>query len=157
MLTELPAMNASPSTMPTTGRADTAGAPLLVADDGRKYFDGRDALVVLEKSGKVIRWPLPAPAIGGRDATLLSDFDGLLFLFNQPGRVLRIKRTPGGPEPFELEATFTRDIPNTDHPTRIWLDPLGRIDMVYDGTVLAVMFPGGHIPAGISQMMLEKQ
>jgi hypothetical protein len=102
-------------------------------------------------------WMLPPEAVGTLDPTLIQTSDGLLFLYNQAGRLLRIKPTPGEVEPFKLEATFTKDIPNADHPTRIWLDPLGRIDMVYDGTVLAVMFPAGHIPAGISQMMLEKE
>jgi hypothetical protein len=155
MITDLPAALPGPSTMATTGPAETAGVPLLITTDGTKYFDGRTALVAVDKTGKLMRWPLPASAVGASDATLLCAPDGVLFLFNQPGRVLRIKPTPGGPEPFEFQATFTSDIPNTDHPTRIWLDPLGRIDMVYDGTVMAVMFPSGHIPPGISQMMLD--
>ena len=87
--------------------------------------------------------------------TLIRTADGKLFLFNEAGRVLRIARTPDAPEPFTLEATFTKDIPNTDHPTRIWLDPLGRIDMAYDGNSLAVMFPSGHIPPEISAMMMD--
>ena len=34
--------------------------------------------------------------------------DDRLFLYNQKGRVLRIKPTPAASKPFELEATFTR-------------------------------------------------
>ena len=78
--------------------------------------------------------------------------DGLLFLFNQPGRLLRIRPTPDLNEPFKLEATFTRDIPNADHPARVWLDPAGRIDFVTDGNVLTIAFQAGIIPKEIRQM-----
>jgi hypothetical protein len=148
LLTLLP----SPTTTPST---QSTALPLLVMPDGTKYSDGRTSLIAVDKTGKTTSWPLPSSAVGSIDPTLICSPDGLLFLFNQPGRVLRIKPTPTAPQPFELQATFTADIPNTDHPTRIWLDPLGRIDMVYDGTVLVVMFPSGHIPPGISQMMLD--
>jgi hypothetical protein len=153
MLTELPVKVQQPTSEPTTKEA--SGPPLMVSADGVKYFGGRDSLVTVDKTGNWTRWPLPATAVGESEPTLLGTPDGLLFLFNQPGRVLRIKPTPGAAEPFELQATFTTDIPNTEHPTRIWLDPVGRIDMVYDGKVLAVMFPSGHIPPEISQMMLD--
>jgi hypothetical protein len=142
---------------PATGSSEAIGAPLLVTQEGTRYFDGTNELISVDKDGRKTRWPLLGSAIGSDKPTLLSTPDGLLFLFNQPGRVLRIKHTPSAAEPFEVQATFTTDIPNTAHATRIWLDPLGRIDMVYDGNGLAVMFPSGHIPGEIAQMRLEKQ
>ena len=36
---------------------------------------------------------------------------------------------------------------------RIWLDPAGRIDIVYDDDGLAILFPSGHIPDDIERMM----
>jgi hypothetical protein len=131
--------------------------PLRVTADGTRYFDGRTSLVMIEKSGRETRWPLPPSAIGIMDPpTLIRTGDGKLFLFNQPGRVLRIAPTPDGPEPFKIEATFTKDIPNSDRPARIWLDPLGRIDIAYNANCLAILFPSGHIPTEISQMMDSK-
>jgi hypothetical protein len=158
MITDVPAIaRTTPppdTTQPTT--TESLGSPLRVTADGTRYYNGRDALVVVDKSGKQIHWPLPASAVGAMDPpTLIRTADGKLFLFNQAGRVLRIARTPDGPEPFTIEATFTKDIPNTDHPTRIWLDPLGRIDMAFDGNSLAIMFPSGHIPPEISAMMMD--
>jgi hypothetical protein len=159
MITELSALprahSASPSTTPTTMEA--LGPPLRVTSDGTRYFDGRNALVVVDRSGAQARWPLPPAAVGGMDPpTLIRTADGKLFLFNQPGRVLRIAPTPEGPEPFKVEATFTKDIPNVDRPARIWLDPLGRIDIAYNGNCLAILFPAGHIPPEISQMIDSK-
>jgi hypothetical protein len=74
-------------------------------------------------------------------------------LFNQPGRVVRIRPTAGGAEPFAVEATFTRRIPSAEHPTRIWLDPFGRICIAYDENKLALLFPRGYIPAEIVNLM----
>jgi hypothetical protein len=79
-----------------------------------------------------------------------------LFLFNQPGRVLRIKPTPSTAESFELEATFTHRIPNIDDPARIWLDPAGRIIIAY-GNELAILFPAGRIPPELKNMIPAAQ
>jgi hypothetical protein len=149
-----PDTNPPASTQPTTGPA--LGPPLLTTTDGTRYFGGLTDIVMIEKSGEETRWSLPPTAVGSSDPTLLRTADGLLFLYNQPGRMLRIKPTPGGTEPFTLETTFTTDIPDVDHLTRIWLDPLGRIDFAFDGNKLAIMFPGGHIPEEISRMMADQ-
>jgi hypothetical protein len=138
-----PATNASP------------GSPLLRTADGTQFFDGRNSLILLKSSGKKITWPLPAEAVGSAQPTLIQTTDGLLFLFNQAGRLARIRPTPTDAQPFKLEAVFTRDIPNVDQPTRIWLDPAGRIDFVSDDNVLTITFPSGHIPKEISRMMLD--
>ncbi|HSV13259.1 MAG TPA: hypothetical protein VLI90_03320, partial [Tepidisphaeraceae bacterium] len=157
IITEMPALPSAhhAATQPTT--AESLGRPLRVTSDGTRYYDGRTWLVTIDKSGHQTRWPLPASAVGSMDPpTLIRTADGQLFLFNQPGRVLRIAPTPEGSEPFRVEATFTKDIPNVDHPARIWLDPLGRIDIAYNANCLAVLFPSGHIPMEISQMMDSK-
>jgi hypothetical protein len=75
------------------------------------------------------------------------------FLFNEPGRVLRLKRTPDGPEPFRLEATFTRNIPSSDSAARIWLDPAGRIVIAHNGDTLTILFPSGQVPPDIAKLM----
>ncbi len=141
------------TTSPTT---QPLGEPLLVDKDGNRYFDGLETLRVIDRAGKEIEWNLPASATGSMDSpVLIRTSDGLLFLFNEPGRVLRIKRTPDTAEPFEVEASFTKRIPNQDHPTRIWLDPAGRIVMAVENE-LAIMFPAGRIPREISELMLQR-
>ena len=78
---------------------------------------------------------------------------GRLFLINSPGRILRIKPTPGEPQPYKLEKTFTHNIPTVDHPTRIWLDPADRIILAWENQ-LAIFFPAGYIPPAIAEKML---
>jgi hypothetical protein len=147
-----PATGPATSTSPTTATApaDALGPPLLIAPDGSRYFDGRTKLHVVTRDGEHIDWPLP-PAANGNAAKvyLVRMPDGLLFLYNQPGRILRIRPTPDEAEPFALEATFTRNVPNADEVTRFWLDPAERLVMAY-GNKLAIMFPRGYIPPAIA-------
>lgn len=126
--------------------------PILVTPDGIRYYGGQTDLRVDYPTGKRVTWMLPGDCVGSGRVTILRAGHSKLFLFNQPGRVLRIAATPGGPEPFAREATFTRNIPNTDA-TRIWLDPAGRIDIAY-GNRLAICFPEGFIPRDISEKMV---
>ena len=151
-----PATTQAATTQAATTRAATSlaaatqslGPPILVDRDGRKYYDGRESLVVIDGDGNETTWPLPPNAAGGEEAAvaLLRVNDGTLFLFNAPGRVVRIKPSEKRDEPFTVEAVFTRRIPTPDALHRIWLDPAGRIVMAYDKTHLAVMFPTGRIP-----------
>jgi hypothetical protein len=146
-----------PTTAPTTGSpgATLTDKPILSLPDGTHYFGGKDDLRVVDPAGVEKRWTLPAAAVGTADPILIQTPDKLLFLFNQAGRLLRIKPTPGQAEPFALEATFTRNIPEGDTPARIWLDPAGRIDWIADGKSLSILFPSGHIPKAIANMMIE--
>ena len=152
-----PALATAPSTRPSTAPAvEGAGeAPILVAPDGTRYYGGLKDLRVARPDGKRAVWSLPAIANGSGPVCLIRARDGKLFLFNQPGRVLRIEPTPAGPEPFKLEATFTHNVPVVSHPTRIWLDPADRIDIAWENR-LAILFPEGYIPGAISKMMLEQ-
>ena len=149
-----------PATQPSTTRPTTRpglGTPLLVTADGTQYFGGITDLTLVQPDGKEINWPLPPIDQGSPTAhvSLILAKTGKLFLFNQPGRVLRIARTPHGPEPFKVEATFTHNIPSVPHPTRIWLDPAGRIDIAWDNR-LALLFPEGYLPRGISDKMVDQ-
>ena len=111
-------------------------------------------LHVVSSSNKHTVWPLPLAARGGgSNVTLLRAADGRLFLFNQPGRILRIKPTPEGDEPFKLDGTFSHRVPTSENIARIWLDGGNRICVAYDGTKLAIMFPEGHIPSHIATMI----
>ncbi len=159
-ITKLPDPIAPPATAATT-TSTTAPAtepdpslqhPLLVAADGTRYYDGLTTLTVLRRDQAPVVWPLPPTAVGDGPATLLQSRDGRLFLFNAAGRVVRIHATPDSPEPFALDAVFTHGIPDSDHPTRIWLDPAGRI-VFSDGKDLWVMFPTGRIPPDIREKM----
>jgi hypothetical protein len=129
----------------------------LTDSDGSQYFDGVNTLEVHRSDGSIIRWPLPPEAVGSGEVHLLRAGDNRLFLFNQPGRLLRIVATPKESEPFKLEATFTRQIPNTDHFTRVWLDPAGRIDLVHDTNHLTILFPDGRTPRAIAEKMPAAQ
>ena len=141
------------TTTTATAPAEDLGPVLLVDADGKYYYDGRTRLVVIAPGGERVEWQLP-PAATGSLATvhLARTQDGLLFLYNAPGRLLRIRPTPDEAEPFALEATFTRNIPNADAIARLWVDPAGRLIMAY-GTKLGIMFPQGFIPPAIAAKM----
>jgi hypothetical protein len=141
------------TTAPPRPGADDPTKPLLVDADGNRYFDGESILHVVSKSGKHTVWPLPFAARGRAGGTLLRAKDGTLFLFNQPGRILRIKPTPGAASPFKLEGSFTHRIPGDDNIRRIWLDGANRICIAYDDNKLAIVFPEGHIPPHIATMI----
>jgi hypothetical protein len=164
LTTEVPPLKWKATTRPatTTTRSTTSPADIidedaiLVTDDGTRYYDGLKTLRILSPDGTITAWPLPAAATGSGTPTLLRTSNGILFLFNQPGRVLRIRPTPDESEPFTVEATFTRKIPSIEKPRRIWLDPAGRI-VVADARRLVIFFPQGFIPPRIRDMMpLEK-
>jgi hypothetical protein len=140
----------SPTTSPTTS---TSAPPILIDKDGTRYYDGVASLRVVNTDGKTTTWTLPDEAHGADGATvwLVRAGDDRLFLFNAPGRVLRIKRTPNGPEPFALEATFTRRIPSSDNFQRVWVDPAGRIVIAHDIDTLSILFPTGMIPPEIAR------
>jgi hypothetical protein len=89
------------TTMPATTQAATTQAttepyepPILVERDGTRFFDGRETLRMVRPDGTVVTWPLPPEAVGHGDVWLVRAGDNRLFLFNEPGRVLRIKPTP---------------------------------------------------------------
>jgi hypothetical protein len=140
-----------------------ASQPIVEAEDDEKpiyrdakgnfYFDGRDALRVRKADGSEIVWVLPPIATGTLERPHLVEAADRLFLYNQAGRMLRIKATPGGAEPYVIEATFSRRIPNVEDVTRMWVDPHGRICMVWGGTNLAVLFPQGYIPNEMRNML----
>jgi hypothetical protein len=153
LITELPK---PPPADPAT--TQPYGPPLLIDADGRTYYEGKEILIIKDARGRTIKWPLPANAVGkGEKVWLVRTDDGLLFLFNQPGRVVRIKQTPDQPEPFTVEAIFTNRIPNVAAPQRIWLDPSGRIVIAYEKNKLAILFPGGRVPKDLATMILAKE
>ena len=145
MIAELPEGEASATADPSK--------PLLVDADGNRYFDGAAILHVVSKSGKHTVWPLPTSTHGRPGGTLMRAADGNLFLVNQPGRIVRIKPTPDGDQPFKIEGSFTHRVPSSERIERIWLDGANRICIVYDGNRLAILFPEGMIPPHIATMI----
>jgi hypothetical protein len=146
--------SAEPATAPTTAPTTNETAPpILIDKDGTRYYDGVESLRVVGPDGQTTTWPLPDDARGGEGATvwLVRAGDDRLFLFNAPGRVLRIKRTSDKAEPFALEATFTRRIPSSDNYQRVWVDPAGRIVIAHDIDTLSILFPTGVIPPDIAR------
>ena len=148
ILTALPQLSTPPAT--PQGRL-----PLLTAGDGTTYFGGRSDLLARRADGSEVRWDLPAHAVGSIDPTLIEAGESRLFLFNEPGRVVRIKPDPAARTPFVVEAIFTDKIPN-GAVRRIWLDPAGRIVIACDGNRLAILFPDGSIPQKIAMKMPGK-
>jgi hypothetical protein len=155
-LDDMPAAAAVPPTKISATTSTSHPVPIFSDSDGTDYFDGHDTLTVHRADGSTVKWPLPPAAVGDGEVHLLRAADHL-FLFNQPGRLLRIAATPHAAEPFKLEATFTRQIPNADHFSRVWLDPAGRIDLEYDTNHLTILFPDGRIPRAISEKMPAEQ
>lgn len=143
-----------PSTDPATSSPTTESSltPILTDRNGNRYFGGLTDLTIVSRAGKETKWDLPPIANGQGPVWLVRTSNGRLFLFNQPGRVLRIKPTPGGSEPYVLEKVFTHHVPTVANPTRVWLDPDGRIIMAWDNH-LAVFFPAGYVPPAITQLM----
>jgi hypothetical protein len=150
-----PATTTTTTTAPATTQSAPVdlGPPLLVARDGTRYYDGRQTLKVVRPDHATIDWSLPGAAVGTGKPTLLQTRDGLLFLFNEPGRVVRIRPTPDGDPPFEFEAAFTRGIPSDAEIARIWLDPSDRICIAHGGNRITVLFPNGRIPPAIAEKM----
>lgn len=144
-----------PSTTQTAIRDDTTseGDCLLTAPDGTRYFGGVESLSVIHPDGRSITWPLPQSAVGSARPVLLRTRDGVLFLINSPGRIIRINATPQGPQPFEVDAVFTRKVPSDPSPLRIWLDPAERICFAHDRGRITVLFTNGRISPEIARLM----
>ena len=134
------------ATMPSTQSTD-----LLTDSAGDVYADGATALVVRRKDGTTLSWPLPPEALGSTPPVLL-EADDRLFLFNSPGRVIRLRRQFEKLEPFKIDAVFSRNIPGADV-RRIWKDPAGRLVIASNGNELAVCFPSGRISYEMSNMI----
>jgi hypothetical protein len=122
--------------------------PLLVDADGTRYFDGLTSLRVVRADGARTTWPLPAEATGSGTPTLIRTPDGLLFLFNQPGRVLRIRATPGRPSRSRSRRRSRATSP-------AWKSPGGSGSTRPGGSLIAdvrrliLLFPAGVHPAAI--------
>jgi len=157
MAATMPTAAHPPTTIAATTNATSQPSLILTDSDGSQYFGGLSTLEVHRPDGSIVQWLLPAAAVGNGEVHLLRATDDRLFLFNQPGRLLRIVATPKGAEPFKLEATFTRQVPNVDHFTRVWLDPAGRIDLVYGTNHLTILFPDGRTPRAIAEKMPTAQ
>lgn len=154
-LRAIPTSTTAPTSIPSTQHSEL-GTPLLTTADGTRYYDARTHLISLTKDNLKIEWPLPPEHTATIDPVLIFA-DNHLFLFNQPGKCVRLTPTPDQPEPFQVDATFTKNIPNTDHPLRIWLDPAGRICFAPDDRHLTLFFPTGRIPPEIVEKMPPDQ
>lgn len=157
----------APTSAPSTAPVDAPQAlpaatapreqPIWIDPDGNQYFGGLTNLRIMTPAGKFkAGWELPPIAVGNGPPWLVGDGQGRLFLFNQAGRVVRLRRATAGPQPFVLEKIFTHRVPSVQNPTRVWLDPAGRIVMAWDNQ-LALMFPQGYIPQAIADMIPAEQ
>jgi hypothetical protein len=138
--------------------AAASGSPLLLDADGNRYYDGRSTVTLVSPTGRRRVWPLPDRAAGSVDqpAYLAGDRQGHLFLFNSIGRIARLRLTLADPQPLVLESVFTDRVPDFHDIERIWCDPAGRIDVAYQGSRLALIFPTGQVPREIEDKILPQ-
>jgi hypothetical protein len=153
--TSQPASSSSSATIELQPAVDSTG-PLLAVDlAGNCYYEGKSSLTIIAPSGFRQTWSLPADCIGTEDHPwLVCTREGMLFLFNDAGKVIRLRPTPGELEPLAVDAVFSHRIPHFGSIKRIWLDPAGRIAVAYDESRLAILFPTGQIPPEIADKML---
>lgn len=126
---------------------------LLTDHAGRKFYGGLDEMTVVFPGGKRITALLPAEAVGRIKPHLVEDANGALYLFNESGRIVRLRLDTDAPDLFIFEATFTRRVPQGII-RRAWLDPCKRLCFIAeeDGA-LFVAFPDGHIPTPLSNLI----
>ena len=144
-----------PETPVETREAKAGMWELAVGANGERYYGGLDELRVVRPDGDEVTWPLPPEARGLGDAAnvkLAADQHGRIFLFNRPGRVVRIEPASEGGEPYEVVGVFDEQIPSAV-PRRVWVDPAGRICAAYFGDTVAVMWPDGQVPEPIRRLM----
>jgi hypothetical protein len=154
---DLPKSDLPKSDLPNADTPTSASSAILVESDGTQFFDGRENLVMVRKDGSRVSWPLPPEATGSIPPTLLrAGANNRLYLFNSAGRLLRIAQTPTDPVPFEIEATFTHNIPSSGSVHRVWRDPGGRIIFAHNDDTLVICFPDGRIPADLVTKMTAK-
>lgn len=145
----------APTTEPSTQPSTQATEPLLVDADGNRYFGGLETLVVVTTNDRQLTWLLPPEAVGTGAVDgepVLIEAEGKLFLCNSPGKLQRITRQLDQPEPFKLDAVFTRNIPGDDL-RRLWKDPAGRLVFASGGNKLSIAFPSGRISNAMSNMI----
>jgi hypothetical protein len=139
------------ASQPTSHPYVEAAPPLLVQADGTCYYGGLTDLRRVAADGTITDWPLPPECRGSFTRPwLVADKDGRLFLFNEPGRIVRIRTNPpAATQPFKVDATFAHKIPN-DEPMRMWLDPADRMIILHDGTMATISFPAGVVPSTLA-------
>ncbi|MGF1632672.1 MAG: hypothetical protein ACFCVE_02380 [Phycisphaerae bacterium] len=93
--------------------------------------------------------PGGGPGGGAARGPVVLESGGRLFVMTSPGKLLRMVRDDAGA--LEVEAVFTRGIPNT-WPDAAWVDPAGRL-IFRNGDRLHVAFPEGRIPQSIRVLM----
>ena len=127
---------------------------LATGPDGATYFGGITEVRVRATDGRERTWPLPPEATGSGVARGVVDAEGRLFLFNRPGRVVRLdppKDASG--EPFEVAGVFDKPQLPSATPRRVWIDPAGRLCALYFDDAVAVMWPGGRVPGAMREKM----
>jgi hypothetical protein len=138
----------APTTLASTHPA-TMPALLLTDSDGTQFFDGTSELLVRHPDHSKTHITLPANAIGSEPVTLLRAADHL-FLFNQPGRVIRLTDNAAHTS-VSVDAMFTKGVPA--EMTRVWKDPANRIVIASHENQLTILFPEGHIPVPLTPLV----
>ncbi len=137
--------------------ATTSADLLATLPDGTLISGGRTELVFRRPGLAEFTLPLTAGQQATVPVTVAAAIgNGPLFLFNSPGRIIRIGRKPGARE-WQIEGIFDKGMPRMVTPTRLWADPAGRLCLTWDTNSLAIMFPSGRIPAAIVDLMPQDQ
>jgi hypothetical protein len=124
------------------------GSTVVTMADGSSYRVGDKTLQRIGTKG-TIEWALPPEARGTQSPRLMRDGGGHLWLWNEPGRVIRLRETGQPAQPFKWEGAFSHNIPN-EVPARLWIDPAGRLVFANGGDQLTICFTGGVVPAALA-------
>ena len=144
-----------PEAAPPRGDDDK---PFAVAADGTEYRGGVREIRIKRPGGAETTWPLPPQAAGSGVARGVVDAKGRLFLFNRPGRVVRIEPTqPGAAEPLRVVASFEDPQIPAATPRHVWIDPAGRLCALFFNDSVVVMWPDGRVPSSIRDKMPSQQ
>lgn len=144
---------ASPATPAPAGNAAPPQAPFTDAGalpDGTGVLLNATTLRLRRPGGQIIDQPRPE-SLATPDAAAIVHRDRL-YLVHHDGRVARLRISPAHPHPFTIEATFTDNLPVTNHIDRLWVDPAGRLCAI-DGTQLLILFPDGKIPPAMLDLI----
>ncbi len=121
---------------------------LLEPVDTRGGVDIATDSVTLD--GERVKLPEDVRGVGIVESHRLVQVDEeLAFLFNAPGRVVRLERRG---EAWRVTEVFDEELPKA-MPRIVWVDPLGRLCAGYFGDTVAVMWPNGQVPPAMRRLM----
>ncbi len=133
--------------------------PILITSDGARIYLGSDTIRIirLDAAGAIALdrtstlAPAALPSAQWKTPRLFEATPTRFLLFATPGQISCLDLDDTGA--FSLATVFTRNVPHTTAPIRLWKDPAGRIVLVYDVNKMLLMFPDGEIPRALRTLV----